>query len=265
MSNVIENAILDHITGKATMTRPTAWQVALYSVTPSDAGGGTELTQSGYARQAWTGSPAAASAIANAAEILFGPAGENWPPIVAGAIHETAPSTRFLFWGPVTASGTPTIGQSIHFGAAGDLSVSCADASNKMTTLGATAMLDFLLRNQPWVLDPHIALYTVAPTRAGGGTEVPTAGGTGYARISLTAPSAKFAAADGGIALQTASAIAWAVAGANYGAAVVAAAVCASGTEGTDDAVTFWPVTSTVVNLGDTYSIPGSTIPLGMD
>tara|TARA_R110000764_G_C10869365_1_gene367616 strand:- start:190 stop:570 length:381 start_codon:yes stop_codon:yes gene_type:complete len=50
-TNHLETELLDFAFTTGTATRPTAWYVALYTATPNDAGGGTEVSGSAYARQ----------------------------------------------------------------------------------------------------------------------------------------------------------------------------------------------------------------------
>jgi hypothetical protein len=60
------------------------------------------------------------------------------------------------------------------------------------TTAGANKMLDAVNgRATQTAATTHLALFTTAPTDAGGGTEITTAGTNGYARQSVTwgAPS----------------------------------------------------------------------------
>ncbi len=49
-----ENELLNYILGAGSYSRPTTWYLALYTAAPSEAGGGTECTGSGYARKAIT-------------------------------------------------------------------------------------------------------------------------------------------------------------------------------------------------------------------
>ena len=51
LSDYLENKLIDHFLGTTSYTMPTPVYVALYTVTPSDAGGGTEATGGSYARQ----------------------------------------------------------------------------------------------------------------------------------------------------------------------------------------------------------------------
>jgi hypothetical protein len=50
-TNHLETELLDFAFTTGTATRPTAWYVALYTAAPNDAGGGTEVSGSAYARQ----------------------------------------------------------------------------------------------------------------------------------------------------------------------------------------------------------------------
>lgn len=53
-SDYLENKVLDHVYRNVAYTAPTGTYLALYTVAPTDAGGGTEVTGGGYARQAIT-------------------------------------------------------------------------------------------------------------------------------------------------------------------------------------------------------------------
>jgi hypothetical protein len=52
LSDHAEALLLDWLMTTGTATRPTNWYVALYTLAPSDSGGGTEVSGGGYARQA---------------------------------------------------------------------------------------------------------------------------------------------------------------------------------------------------------------------
>ena len=53
-SNDFETRVLNYVFTASSVTRPTAWHVALYTAAPSDTGGGTEVTGGAYARQSAT-------------------------------------------------------------------------------------------------------------------------------------------------------------------------------------------------------------------
>ena len=50
-SNFLELEVLDHVFGAAVYTAPATLYIALYTVAPTDAAGGTEVTGGAYARK----------------------------------------------------------------------------------------------------------------------------------------------------------------------------------------------------------------------
>lgn len=86
---------------------PTATKLALYTVAPTDAGGGTEVTGGSYARTAITwGTPTSgAGSVANSADIVFPTATADWGTVVAVAIWDNA-GTNMLWYGTLTANKT---------------------------------------------------------------------------------------------------------------------------------------------------------------
>ncbi|HZT29485.1 MAG TPA: hypothetical protein VFA33_06360 [Bryobacteraceae bacterium] len=103
--------------------------VALFSVAPGDDGSaGTELTASGYARQATTfGAPGAGDSanqrkIANTNNLQFGPASADWLQAVAFGIFDALTNGNLLYWNTLT---TPKTVQQGDFGqfAPGSLAV----------------------------------------------------------------------------------------------------------------------------------------------
>ena len=53
-SDTFETTVLTWVFTTSSATRPTEWHIALYTASPSDPGGGTEVSGGGYARQAVT-------------------------------------------------------------------------------------------------------------------------------------------------------------------------------------------------------------------
>jgi hypothetical protein len=87
--------------------------VGLFSAAPSDAGGGTELAGSGYARQAiaWT---LTGDRAVNSADINFANSGADWLPAGWIGIFDAANGGHLMDWMPMTpvqllADGTLTI------------------------------------------------------------------------------------------------------------------------------------------------------------
>lgn len=126
-SDFLELELLDHVLGNAAYTAPATVYVALYTVAPTDAGGGTEVSGGSYARVAVTNNDtnwpaAAAGAKANGTEITFPTATADWGEVVAFAILDAETVGNFLYWGDLTTSKTVNNGDTAKF-AVGDLDI----------------------------------------------------------------------------------------------------------------------------------------------
>lgn len=127
-SDYLEDEILDHILGGGDFTRPATVYVALFTVTPSDAGGGTEVSGNDYARVAVTNNatnwPAASGgAKANGTAITFPPAnGGNWGTVVAFGIFDASTAGNLLYWGAVSPNKAVNDGDTASF-AIGDIDI----------------------------------------------------------------------------------------------------------------------------------------------
>lgn len=117
IADYAENKILDHSVGKTSWTMPSTW-VALYTATPSDSGGGTEVTGGSYARFATSGATwnsASAGSISNAADITFVTATANWGTITGVALLDAATVGNFIWWGDLTATKVVNSGDVFKF------------------------------------------------------------------------------------------------------------------------------------------------------
>lgn len=106
-SAYLENKILDHLTGKGAYSAPATLNVALYTATPSDTGGGTEVSGNGYARVStvtadWN--TASAGAVNNANDIAFPTATGNWGTVTHFGLFDATTAGNLLFWGALTVS-----------------------------------------------------------------------------------------------------------------------------------------------------------------
>jgi hypothetical protein len=121
MTNYLELEVLDHVFGKGAYTAPTPY-LALFTVAPSDAGGGTEVSGGSYARQAIASNMAVASsgAITNSGAISFPTATASWGTVVAFGVMDASTAGNMLWWGDLTASKAVGSGDTLSF-AAGDL------------------------------------------------------------------------------------------------------------------------------------------------
>ena len=106
-ANTLENQLLDAVLRNQTYTSPATVYCALFTATPSDAGGGTEVSGGTYARIAITfGAPSGGSAN-NSVAITFAVATADWGNIVAFAVMDHLTLTTeatYKYWGPLTTA-----------------------------------------------------------------------------------------------------------------------------------------------------------------
>ena len=122
LSDYMENKIIDAmLRGQAFPTIATAY-VALFTATPADAAGGTEVTGGSYARVAvtsslanWAGTQSAASTVAssgtsgltsNNATITFPAPTANWGVVTSIGVFDASTAGNLLFYSALTASKT---------------------------------------------------------------------------------------------------------------------------------------------------------------
>lgn len=120
-SDFAENELLDHLLAVGAYTSPTNVYLALFTVAPTDAGGGTEVSGNGYARQLCAFSAASGGATSNSAEESFTASGGNFGDIVAIGIFDAVSAGNMLAWDGITTA-TVNDGDTITF-AAGDIDV----------------------------------------------------------------------------------------------------------------------------------------------
>jgi hypothetical protein len=121
-SNYLENAILNHVLGGQTYTPPATVYVALFTVAPDEAGGGTEVSGGGYSRVAvannttnWPTTTSGQKSNANA--ITFPQATANWGTIVAWGLFDAATGGNLLYYGDVSPSRAVNSGDTAQFAA----------------------------------------------------------------------------------------------------------------------------------------------------
>lgn len=103
-TNFLENELLDHVFRNAAYTQPTTVYLALFTVAPTDAGGGTEVSGNGYARQAVTFGAASGGAIANTSAVQFTASGGNFGDVVAVAYFDALTTGNMLAWDGITTA-----------------------------------------------------------------------------------------------------------------------------------------------------------------
>jgi hypothetical protein len=125
MTNYLENKLIDHVFRGTAYTAPATHYIGLFTATPSDTGGGTEVSGGSYARvgvaagaatwQDTAGGTAATSSGAtgttkNVGAITFPAATADWGTVTHVGIFDAATSGNLLAYGALAASQNVTNG-----------------------------------------------------------------------------------------------------------------------------------------------------------
>ena len=113
-----ESLVLNWLLTSGSPARPTSWYIALYTVAPSDTGGGTEVAGGGgYVRESCTFSvsgttPTTAS---NSASIEYPEATAGWGTVVAAGVMTAASAGTLLAYANLTTSKAIDTGDILRF------------------------------------------------------------------------------------------------------------------------------------------------------
>ena len=121
LSNAFETTTLEWLFTTTSVTRPTAWYLALYTVAPGEGGGGTECSGTSYARQSFTMS-VSGNLATNTANVEYPTAGGSWGTIVAVGVFTAVTGGTLIAYGDLTASKTIATGDVLRV-PAGDLDI----------------------------------------------------------------------------------------------------------------------------------------------
>ena len=126
-SDYLEDKVLDHVFGGNAYTAPTTLYAALYTVAPSDTGGGTEVSGGAYARQtaAFTVSGTNPTTATNSAAIEYPTATADYGTVVAVGILDASSSGNLLAYSTLDSSKVVSSGDVFRFNA-GDLDITLA-------------------------------------------------------------------------------------------------------------------------------------------
>jgi hypothetical protein len=115
ISDYLENKLLDHVLRVAAYSQPSALYLALYTLDPTDADTGTEVSGGSYARQTITFGAASGGQSKNNANVEFPQATANWGTITHIGIRDASTGGNLLFYGPLTSSVTINSGEIMRF------------------------------------------------------------------------------------------------------------------------------------------------------
>jgi hypothetical protein len=126
-SDYLEDKVLKHVFGGSAYTAPGTLYAALYTVAPTDTGGGTEVSGGGYVRQssAFTVSGTNPTTASNTAAVEYPTATANYGTVVAVGIFDASSSGNLLAYGNLTASKVVSTGDVFRFNT-GDLDITLA-------------------------------------------------------------------------------------------------------------------------------------------
>jgi hypothetical protein len=162
-------------------TSPATVYLGLDSTLGNEAGGGTEISAAGYARQAMTLGSYISRRVSNSAGMTY-TAGADWPEIVGGRVWDAASGGNAMGWGRLSPKPMVSAGQSYSL-APGEVSISIngSTAAGRMGDWYVQRLLEKLFKATAHAslsasLKAHLAL--VAPSVAGTGYTMVS--GSGY-------------------------------------------------------------------------------------
>jgi hypothetical protein len=120
-TNFLETELLDHVFTNSAYTAPSAVYLGLFTAAPNDAGGGTELSGNGYARQTMAMSVSGNTATNSAAE-EFATATGSWGTVTHVGVFDASSSGNLLAYGALSASKAIATGDVFRI-PAGDLDI----------------------------------------------------------------------------------------------------------------------------------------------
>lgn len=118
-SDYLEMKLLELSVGKTAYTLPTVY-LALFTASPADSGGGTEVTGGSYARlvtAAADWATASTSGTFNANALAFATASAAWGTVVAFGAYDSASGGNLLWWNTLTSSRNVANGDQARFAA----------------------------------------------------------------------------------------------------------------------------------------------------
>ena len=123
MSDYLDLKFLDHFTGTASTTAPSAVYLGLSTASLADDASGTELSGNNYTRKAITFASASGGSIASNSAVEFNSATGSWGTVSHWGIWDASSSGNLLFHGAFTASKAIATGDILKV-ASGSLTIS---------------------------------------------------------------------------------------------------------------------------------------------
>lgn len=130
MSDYLENKLVDHLFRTGTFAKPTVIAVGLFTASPADAGGGTEVTGGSYARAQqnpsdtnWTATQGGTSGVSsgstgnttNATVINFPTPSAGWGLVTHFGIYDAASGGNLIMFGSLGTPKTINTGDAVSY------------------------------------------------------------------------------------------------------------------------------------------------------
>ena len=125
MSDYLEDQLMGHVFKNTTFPTPGSVYVALYSVDPTDADNGTELTGGGYARKEITFGAVSNGTASNSADVLFDTATIDWTTVSHVGIRDALTAGNLLMHKILVTPVTVTSGNNFRI-TTGDFEITFA-------------------------------------------------------------------------------------------------------------------------------------------
>jgi len=103
-TDYLKDAFLDEALRGVAWTPPGAVFCLLYTMSPTAAGGGTEVVGGGYVRQAATFGAPVDGVSSNTVAVIFPLATADWGDVVAYGIIDAATGGNLLYWADLTTT-----------------------------------------------------------------------------------------------------------------------------------------------------------------
>lgn len=120
-SNTFETRVLTFVFTAASVTRPTAWFVALFTAAPGEPGGGTEVSGGGYVRRAAAFSVSGNTAT-NSGALEYPTATASYGTVTHIGVFDASSGGNLIAYAALTASKAIDTGDVLRL-PAGDLDV----------------------------------------------------------------------------------------------------------------------------------------------
>ena len=104
-SNYLETEILDHVFGGAAYTAPATHYLALYTATPGETGGGTEVTGGAYVRKA-VAFTTTGNTTSNTAAVEYPTATANYGTVTSVGVFDASTSGNLMAYAALSSSKT---------------------------------------------------------------------------------------------------------------------------------------------------------------